>query len=316
MNKEIVSQLNTNNVVLLYGASSSGNRAKNNLVHMNVDPERIIFFDSDEKKQASQFFGSQVISKAQFDALERDTLIFISSTVYYEIEKFLESEGFNNYHFIHELIFSNKNYEKFNVEFSEYLKNNKAKSNIDHDELYTIYQSLMSLKQDDGAIAEVGVYKGGSAHLLAKFSYGKELYLFDTFEGLPDQANSSSLEMHEPSKGWLSDNNLEDVIKYVESSGIDEEKLFIKKGIFPETAKDLGKVRFSLVHLDSDLYQTTKDSLEFFFPRLNVGGRIILHDYNCCGCPGVKLAVDEFIEANKLKSRLVEIAESQALITK
>ena len=316
MNKEIVSQLNSNNVVLLYGASSSGNRAKNNLLHMNVDPERIIFFDSNEKKQGSQFFGSQVISKAQFDALARDTLIFISSTVYYEIEKFLESKGFNNYHFIHELIFSNKKYEKFNAEFSEYLTNNKAKSNIDHDELYTIYQSLMALKQDDGAIAEVGVYKGGSAYLLGKFSHGKELYLFDTFEGLPDQANPSSLEIHEPSKGWLSDNNLEDVITYVKSSGIDEGKLVIKKGIFPETAKDLSEIRFSLVHLDSDLYQTTKDSLEFFFPRLNEGGRIILHDYNCCGCPGVKLAVDEFIEANKLQSHLVEIAESQALITK
>ena len=170
--------------------------------------------------------------------------------------------------------------------------------------------------QDDGAIAEVGVYKGGSAYLLGKFSYGKELYLFDTFEGLPDQAKSTSMKINEPKKGWLSDNNLEDVKKYVLTSGIQEKELIIKKGIFPNTAIDIDKVKFSLVHLDSDLYKTTKDSLEFFYPRLNEGGRIILHDYNCCGCPGVRMAVDEFIVANKLQSHLFEIAESQALIIK
>ncbi len=318
MNKEMVLQIQSKNTILLYGASSSGNRVKNNLLHMNVEPERIIFFDSNEKKQGTLFFGSLVLNRVEFDGLPRDTLIFISSTVYYEIEKFLKSKNFNNYHFVHELIFSNKSYEKFDKEFSDYLRNNNAKSNIDHDELYTIYQSLRTLKAHEGAIAEVGVYKGGSAYLLGKFSNGKTLYLFDTFEGLPRQSSFSGLSANvsEPSEGWLSDNNLDEVENYIQSSGVDKNKIIIKKGIFPATAKDIGDVKFSLVHLDSDLYQTTKDALEYFFPRLEGGGRVILHDYNCCGCPGVKLAVDEFVNANRLQFNLIEIAESQAVLIK
>jgi hypothetical protein len=297
MTEEIVEQISSKKLILLYGASSSGNRAKNNLLYMNVDPNRIVYFDSNKSKQGTTFYGSKVISEEDFNDLPRDILIFITSTIFYEIEKFLYEKRFTNFYYIHELIFSNKNYEKFDFEFSNYLENNKSRSNIDCDELYTIYSSLRLVKDYSGSIAEVGVYKGGSAYLLGKFSNGKKLFLFDTFQGLPDfaDANLNDLKNKEPQKGWLNDSSIKEVESYVYSSGIEPKNLIIKEGIFPETASDLFDEEYSLVHLDSDLYNTTKDGLEYFYPRLQRGGRIIVHDYNCCGCPGVKKAVDEFL---------------------
>ena len=49
---------------------------------------------------------------------------------------------------------------------------------------------------------------------------------------------------------------------------------------------------FSFVHLDVDLYQSTKDGLAWFYPRLNRGGILISHDYS--NADGVRKAFDEF----------------------
>jgi O-methyltransferase len=317
MNKDLLQKIYEAKKIILYGASSSGNRLKNNLEFMNVDVENIFFYDSNSAKQGKIFFGRPVLTKDIFFSLEKDTLILISSTVFYEIEKILFAHKFNNFHFSHELIFSRKRYEKFDEPFLSYLKNNEGRSNIDHDELYTIYQSLKATDHLNGDIAEVGVYKGGSAYLLAKYSKGRRLFLFDTFEGLPGKSDGRREGgLIEPSKGWLSDVSVQEVESYILCSGIPSQNLVIKKGLFPKTTVGIEGAKYSLVHLDSDLYDTTKDGLEYFYPRLEVGGRIIFHDYNCCGCPGVRKAVDEFVSAHSLKSLLIEVAESQVILIK
>jgi len=48
------------------------------------------------------------------------------------------------------------------------------------------------------------------------------------------------------------------------------------------------------VNIDADLYVPTKAGLEFFYPRLNKGGAIFIHDYND-KWPGVMKAVEEFL---------------------
>ena len=142
-----------------------------------------------------------------------------------------------------------------------------------------------------GDIAEVGTYKGASAKLIAEArgsSSGKSLYLFDTFEGLP--------ELQDIDRSHFSDKQFvageEDVARYLSSYP----DVFLYKGIFPQTAAPVAAKSFSLVHLDVDLYQSTKESLEFFYPRMARGGVIISHDYMTA--PGVRKAVDEYM-ANK-----------------
>jgi hypothetical protein len=83
-------------------------------------------------------------------------------------------------------------------------------------------------------------------------------------------------------------------------------------GYFPETADCVLHEKFSYVHVDVDLYESTYAALTFFYPRLLPGGRIIAHDYS--QSEGVWRAVDEFLAD---KSESVEgMGTTQAVITK
>jgi O-methyltransferase len=68
------------------------------------------------------------------------------------------------------------------------------------------------------------------------------------------------------------------------------------------------------VHLDADLHASTLDGLRFFYPRMLIGGIIILHDYNDRSVPGVRSALDDFL--GDKPEVLIEIWDTQALIVK
>ena len=86
------------------------------------------------------------------------------------------------------------------------------------------------------------------------------------------------------------------------------------KGVFPESTKLSDIDLISLAHLDADTYKSTKDGLDWVWPKLSKNGRVILHDYNSQGCPGVKKAVEEFVKGLDLV--VIEISESQVLLIK
>lgn len=316
--KEILKKFinNENEKIYLYGASSSGLRVLNNLIFMDISSERLFFIDSNPQKQGTMHGGRPVLTMPEFKALEKNSKILITSCMHYEIEPYLFKLGFSNYFYIKGLVYSDKMFEKFDQEFVNIIELIKNKANIDYDELYTIYSSLKATSFVDGSVAEVGVYKGGSSFLLAKLikNKGKDLYLFDTYEGIPEPEKNDL--KGEPDKGWLSNTSVEEVKKFVLTAGIESKRLFLKKGYFPSTAVDMENEKFSLVHLDTDMYDGTLNSLKFFYPKLNNGGRIIIHDYNCCGCPGVKLAVNDYMQSISKSESIIEISESQALICK
>ena len=67
------------------------------------------------------------------------------------------------------------------------------------------------------------------------------------------------------------------------------------KGFFPDTAGPVADNKFCLVHVDVDIYQSVRDCLEFFYPRLVSGGFMVFDDYEGKNCPGVRKAIDEFL---------------------
>jgi O-methyltransferase len=136
----------------------------------------------------------------------------------------------------------------------------------------------------EGDIAEVGVFEGGSAWIIREAIPGPKMHLYDTFTGLPDRM----VEGVDPSHYYVGHMSMnKDAILAVGKIPFS----VIHQGIFPETAEE---GRFCFVHIDVDIYQSTKDALEFFYPRTNIGGSIIVHDYPAH--PGVLKAVDEFME--------------------
>ena len=154
----------------------------------------------------------------------------------------------------------------------------------------------------------MGVFRGGSAKLLASLKGDKPLHLFDTFEGMPSVR--ADVDRHEA--GDFADTSLPAVRQYL--SGF--RNVFFYPGLFPGSAKDLAAkpAIFCLVHLDADIYESTKAGLEFFYPRTVKGGMIISHDYRNLHCPGVKRAYDEFF-ANRPES-VIELWKTQCLVVK
>ncbi len=154
-----------------------------------------------------------------------------------------------------------------------------------------------------GEMAELGVYRGGSARLICAVKGERPLHLFDTFEGLPEATE------HDPKfRGGGFQGSLEEVQKLLQPFPA----VHYHKGFFPQSAEALGDLRFSFVHLDVDLYQSTVSGLEWFYPRLHSGGILISHDYPVA--EGVRKAFDEFF-ADKPES-LIELSGNQVAFVK
>lgn len=154
-----------------------------------------------------------------------------------------------------------------------------------------------------GELWECGVYKGGSALILGYYAAraGKKVRLFDSFEGLPEPMCLDDPEggvtcwgeviMH---KGEWSNTDVEHVRQKM-PKGLDYE---IHKGFLPDTLVGLEDSKIAFAHLDLDLYEGTKATLEFLYPRISPGGVILCDDYNYPRNPGVMLAVRQTLPAN------------------
>jgi predicted O-methyltransferase YrrM len=172
-------------------------------------------------------------------------------------------------------------------------------------EAYQVYMAAKATNKIPGYIAEVGVYKGGSARIIAEVKGKRVLHLFDTFEGLPEISKIDNPQQFYKGKFLVS---FEDIKKsFTKYSGV-----HFYKGLFPDTAGPVKDARFSFVNLDVDLYESTKNCLEFFYPRMSRGGIIISHDY--IDAAGVKKAVDEFYKDKP--ETVLELSGSQCLIVK
>ncbi|NOG58225.1 MAG: methyltransferase [Bacteroidetes bacterium] len=122
-----------------------------------------------------------------------------------------------------------------------------------------------------GELAECGVYMGR----LSKFIHGllpnRKLYLFDTFSGFDPRDSDTKNDSR------FHDTHEEKVIQRIGDSN----NIIIKKGYFPETATpDVANEKFAFIVIDFDKYDPTLAALEFFYPLLNPGGFIFIHDYS------------------------------------
>lgn len=178
-----------------------------------------------------------------------------------------------------------------------------------HDLLLTVPESLQLYEiakvavRIKGDYAEVGVYRGGSAKIIALVKGAKKLHLFDTFSGLPPVDKKD--KYFKPGEYVAS-------LEYVKDLCKDDSNLYFYQGVFPASAKKAARKRYALVHLDVDLYQSTKDCLEYFYPKMSKGGMILSHDYP--SSVGVKKAFDEFMK-NK-PELVIKLFGNQCLIVK
>jgi O-methyltransferase len=175
-------------------------------------------------------------------------------------------------------------------QFSRHYSIAAPRTLVSVDRCYVIYVLLQQCLSLDGDIVECGVYKGGTAAMIAKVisesGTARKFFLFDTFAGMPE--TDSSRDLHR--KGDFADTSLEEVKTFVNAPSI----AVFRAGFIPDTFAGLESHHVSFVHIDVDIYKSIIDSLEFLWPRLLPGGSIVFDDYGFPTCPGARQAVDDF----------------------
>jgi hypothetical protein len=173
----------------------------------------------------------------------------------------------------------------------KWLSGNAANNSGDLARLYALMLNVKQILAEGvpGEVAELGVYRGNSAAVLAHYARagGRRLYLFDTFEGFA----ARDLQGVDASRREnFSETSLPLVRQLVGEQGVVYVPGYFPQSIPPDIAE-----RFSIVHLDCDLYAPMRAGLAFFYPRLSPGGLLLLHDYSSGYFAGANQAIDEFV---------------------
>lgn len=178
--------------------------------------------------------------------------------------------------------------------YKSWIKNSPRNDKGDLVRLYFLLNQIDYVKSNNitGLIAEVGVFKGTTAHLFHQSFPDKEILLFDTFEGFSERDINHQKENSKENLAskTVFNTSLESVQDFVGKS----ELVKLIPGYFPDTTKSINPDnQYALVHLDADLYCPQIAGLEYFYSRMTQGGVIIIHDCNN-EFTGSKKALDEF----------------------
>ncbi|HLJ86867.1 MAG TPA: TylF/MycF/NovP-related O-methyltransferase [Candidatus Angelobacter sp.] len=169
------------------------------------------------------------------------------------------------------------------------LRTKDSRSLVPPEAKYTLHVLAEdAIRRCEGQLAECGVYKGGTAYLLADLarSAGRRLSLFDTFSGMPE--TDSNKDLHR--EGDFADVTLQDVRTYL--AGFDNIDFY--PGFVPDTLEPVSGHKFCFVHIDLDIYAAILSATSFFYDRIPSGGVLLYDDYGYASCPGARAAVDEF----------------------
>ncbi|MBQ9018125.1 class I SAM-dependent methyltransferase [Candidatus Saccharibacteria bacterium] len=144
-----------------------------------------------------------------------------------------------------------------------------------------------------GDFVEMGCYKGDTALLVAGILPGdKRLYIYDSFEGLPEKSVEDVSALGEDFKGGELSVTKREVKERFLRAGL--RVPVIKKAWFSDLTDEDMPDRIAFSFLDGDFYESIRDSLKLVGPRMVGGSVMIIHDYNNLALPGVKRAVDEW----------------------
>ena len=182
------------------------------------------------------------------------------------------------------------------------LTHESTKGTLDYFRFVTLGLAIQRVLSEDveGNFAEVGVYRGDMSEFISRLAPSRSFFLFDSFDGFPEE----DLELGKKHDRRFRDTSVEFVLRRLHP----ESRTQIRKGHVPETLRGLEVERFAFVLIDLDLYEPTRASLEFFYPRMSSGGYIILHDYNSPESNwACKRAMDGFLQDKP--EHLVEIGD-------
>jgi len=137
---------------------------------------------------------------------------------------------------------------------------------LNDQEINLLIQTVKECKDLQGDMAEVGCYCGGSTKVICAMAPDKIVHVFDTFKGLPYTEGSFHQSHYTIAK--------EVFLQRME--GLTNFEVY--EGLFPDTANPIKDEEFCFVHLDCDLSKSIMDGVNFFWPKMVKGGKILIHD--------------------------------------
>ena len=165
-----------------------------------------------------------------------------------------------------------------------------------------------------GAIVECGVWRGGSMMaaartLLEQHDETRELFLFDTFSGMPTPTSAdvrhdgvAAATLH--ADGWCAAGEA-DVRANLASTGYPMQRVRLVAGRVEDTIPAMAPPQVAVLRLDTDWYESTRHELEHLYPRLAPGGILVIDDYGWW--QGARRAVDEYFADQPVLLHRVDI---------
>ena len=162
-----------------------------------------------------------------------------------------------------------------------------------------------------GDLIECGAWRGGASILMqavlkAHQKGSKTVWVADSFEGLPPPdpkyPADEGADWHEREDLAVS---LEEVKGNFERYGLLDDRVRFLKGFFRDTLPDAPVERLALVRLDGDMYESTIDGLTNLYPKLSVGGFLIVDDYGAV--EACKEAVHDYRRENGITEPIERI---------
>lgn len=167
----------------------------------------------------------------------------------------------------------------------------------------------------EGDIVELGCYVGESSKYLMKTlvetKSTKKLYVYDSFEGLPN------LSKWEENSGWVSGTlkTSQDVL--IENFNQNNLPIpNIHKDWFKNIPSNKLPEKISFAFLDGDFYDSIYDSLTKIYDRVSDGGYICFHDYERFDLPGVRAAIEDFFNERGITYTVTKVCDQLGVFRK
>lgn len=150
-------------------------------------------------------------------------------------------------------------------------------------------------------IVECGVGYGSSLQFLLELfdKIDTQIFACDSFIGFPNISNNEKNKIRNPVKGEWGNTSVKAIKKKLINSGLTNnniQKVIFLKGFFNKTLHQLKDKKISLLHIDCDLYESTKDCIEILYNSVVSGGIITFDEYKIKEWQGATRAIDEFIK--------------------
>jgi hypothetical protein len=210
---------------------------------------------------------------------------------------------------------------RFTMDRVDHYVNSDAVSMIPLARFDNIKNAIGSILRDGvpGDLIEAGVWRGGAAIFMraALKAYGvtdRSVWAADSFEGLPApdpelfplEAKAQSGPMIQKAYHNLAV-SLEEVKRNFAAYGLLDDKVKFLKGWFKDTLPTAPIGKLSLIRIDGDFYESTRDSLNSLYDRLSLGGFVIIDDYGEDSWTYCRKAVDEFRSERHIEDPLIPV---------